>query len=558
MTESENLKMAAQDSESDAAGRAEPASERPRISRPVAFAIVAAVILLFAAIRWRLREMPLERDEGEYAYAGQLILQGIPPYQLAYNMKLPGTYAVYAAMLRVFGSTPAGIHVGLLLVNGFTTLLIYFLARRRYGRLGSVTAAASYALLSTSEAALGLSGHATHFVVLAAVPGVLLLLAARETNGWKKYFAGGLCMGLAFVMKQPGAVFILFGAQEIAWNAWQETAERKKLPVRLFTYGAGAAIPYLLTCAWLYRSGVFDRFWFWTFSYARQYAATTGIREGFGFFKDIVPQLFLAAPLVWLFAAAGLWVLFKEKRFRAMLSLESSLLFWSFVGTSAGLYYRPHYFILMIPAVCLLAGRAMEWISGELAKPGRKKALVFVPAAVFVAAYGLALYVQHGVFFEMSPAGVIRFKYGGNPFPEAIEFGKYIKAHTEPDARIAVIGSEPEIYFYADRHSATGYIYTYPLMEEQKYAVKMQQEMIAEIESTRPEYLVKVMVPASWLLKKNSDTRILEWGEKYLSDEYRVVGVAEIGYQTKYHWDQDAIGFTARSRYSMYLYKRKI
>lgn len=36
---------------------------------------------------------PLERDEGEYAYAGQLMLQGIPPYQLAYNMKLPGTYA---------------------------------------------------------------------------------------------------------------------------------------------------------------------------------------------------------------------------------------------------------------------------------------------------------------------------------------------------------------------------------------------------------------------------------------------------------------------------------
>src|SRR2546430_7450436 len=137
-----------------------------RWPRWLTFALVLMVLLLFAGIRWRLREMPLERDEGEYAYAGQLILQGIPPYQLAYNMKLPGTYAAYAAMLRVFGSTPAGIHLGLLLANGFTTLLIYFLARRRYGRLGSVTAAASYALISTSEAVLGLSAHATHFVVL--------------------------------------------------------------------------------------------------------------------------------------------------------------------------------------------------------------------------------------------------------------------------------------------------------------------------------------------------------------------------------------------------------
>src|SRR6266404_3463270 len=88
-------------------------------ARWLAFAVVGLVILLFAGIRWRVREMPLERDEGEYAYAGQLILQGIPPYQLAYNMKLPGTYAAYAAILRVFGSTPAGIHAGLLLGNGF-------------------------------------------------------------------------------------------------------------------------------------------------------------------------------------------------------------------------------------------------------------------------------------------------------------------------------------------------------------------------------------------------------------------------------------------------------
>ena len=99
--------------------------------------------------------MPLERDEGEYAYAGQLILQDIPPYELAYNMKLPGTYLGYAAILRVFGETPAGIHIGLLLVNGCATLLVFFLGRQLYGNAAGVTAAASYALLSTSEAVLG-------------------------------------------------------------------------------------------------------------------------------------------------------------------------------------------------------------------------------------------------------------------------------------------------------------------------------------------------------------------------------------------------------------------
>ena len=49
------------------------------------------VLALVAVGRLQLLNFPLERDEGEYAYAGQLILQGIPPYELAYNMKFPGT-----------------------------------------------------------------------------------------------------------------------------------------------------------------------------------------------------------------------------------------------------------------------------------------------------------------------------------------------------------------------------------------------------------------------------------------------------------------------------------
>src|SRR5882762_9918391 len=82
-----------------------------------AWIVVGLTVLFVLAVRVRLRDMPLERDEGEYAYAGQLILQGVPPYKEAYNMKLPGTYAAYALIMAVFGRSPAGIHLGLALVN---------------------------------------------------------------------------------------------------------------------------------------------------------------------------------------------------------------------------------------------------------------------------------------------------------------------------------------------------------------------------------------------------------------------------------------------------------
>jgi hypothetical protein len=83
--------------------------------------LVLAVMALVALVRLRVADVPLERDEGEYAYAGQLILQGIPPYQLAWNMKFPGTYYAYSLIMSVFGQTAWGIHAGLIIVNGAST-----------------------------------------------------------------------------------------------------------------------------------------------------------------------------------------------------------------------------------------------------------------------------------------------------------------------------------------------------------------------------------------------------------------------------------------------------
>src|SRR5207253_11359679 len=107
--------------------------------------IVPALMILFVGvIRIRLREMPLERDEGLYAYAGQLMLQGIPPYKLAYNMKFPGIYGAYALMMLVFGQTAAGIHTGLLFANVSSIILMFFLGRRLLDLNGGLIAATTF------------------------------------------------------------------------------------------------------------------------------------------------------------------------------------------------------------------------------------------------------------------------------------------------------------------------------------------------------------------------------------------------------------------------------
>src|SRR6266536_4713193 len=116
------------------------AAERDRLLGVAWIFLTVIVFGLVIAIRIRLLGIPLERDEGEYAYAGQLMLQGIPPYKLAYNMKFPGTYAAYAVVMSIFGQTISGIHLGLLLVNAAAVVLVFFLARRLISETAGVVA----------------------------------------------------------------------------------------------------------------------------------------------------------------------------------------------------------------------------------------------------------------------------------------------------------------------------------------------------------------------------------------------------------------------------------
>ncbi len=98
-------------------------------SRHWAWLSIAVIVLAAAGWRGRVLSVPLERDEGEYAYAGQLLLEGVAPYDQAYSVKMPGIYAAYAAFLAAFGQTCTGIHLGLLVINAVTIILVFLPAR---------------------------------------------------------------------------------------------------------------------------------------------------------------------------------------------------------------------------------------------------------------------------------------------------------------------------------------------------------------------------------------------------------------------------------------------
>jgi 4-amino-4-deoxy-L-arabinose transferase-like glycosyltransferase len=484
---------------------------------------VLMVLLLVGFVRYRLLDMPLERDEGEYACAGQLLLQGIPPYQLAWNMKLPGTYFMYALGMAAFGQTAAGIHATLIVVNSLTIIFVFLLARRLFGALAGVAACATFGILSVSPAVLGMAAHANHFVVLFAVAGTWLLWRGEEFYRWNMFFWSGVLFGLAFLMKQQGICFCLFAIIMVMWNGIRNRAIFSSAFFgKLLFLGLGMILPLALTYKCLQLLGVLPKFWFWTYTYAASYAMEMTPREGLSHFSNYAEKKWIIYFAFLGFILVSLPFMMRDRAYRNQILFAAAFLIFSIFGVAIDLNFREHYFILLLPALGLFVGLAIVALQFATANRFFK----IVPPLICLSILGWTVYQQREFFFKMPANTVSRVVYSGDtPFVDMPAVGDYIRTNSSPNATVAVIGSEPEIYFYANRRPATGYLYMYPLMEPQPFATQMQYEMMGEIRTNKPEFLVYITNPDSWNVRPKSDQTILKWFSQYTTNYDKVLAM---------------------------------
>lgn len=518
--------------------------------------VLLALIVFTAIVRDRLAGIPLERDEGEYAYAGQLILDGVAPYEAAYNMKFPGVYYAYALILAISGESVSGIRLGLLLVNMLSILLVFAIGRRLFDNLTAVLAAAVFALLTLDRWILGTFAHATHFVTVCALGGVLLLLQASDGRGRARFFAAGAMLGLAVLMKQHALFFVPLAAI-VVWKA-ERSREDGTATTNLLALAAGSATPLAALIVVLGVEGVLARFWFWTVEYALRYVSQTPI-------KDALPSLLLALRTItratlplWLLGLIGIVLLSRRGGSQARWTVWSYSLA-ALLAVVPGFHFREHYFIVLLPSIALGAGFALSSTGEALERSWGTTAARAIVLGIGLTAALHFIVTERTYLFRMPPHQVSKERFGANPFVEAPEIARYIRERTGPDDRIAVLGSEPEIYFLSGRRSATGYIYTYPLMEPQPFAARMQQEMIDEIESVWPAYLVLVRSGTSWLARPDSERKILEWADRYMRDCYAPVGIADMVApdRTVYAFDAEVARYRPVSESGLYVFRRR-
>jgi Dolichyl-phosphate-mannose-protein mannosyltransferase len=518
-----------------------PARSGNRPGHQQLWAFVAlGIILLVSWLRAAHLAFPLERDEGEFGYIAQEILRGVPVYESAYTQKLPGTYLLYALFVGILGQNATAIHLGLLLTNAAIMWLIFLILRKTHSGFAGCIGTLVFGVMAMSPWLFGFAAHATFFVTLFALGGLYALLRARERDQITLFLVSGLCFGSAFLMKQSG---IFFAPLALLLIAIDQLAFKPRRPVRLAQQAAaltaGAIAPFFVTVAYCLALGKLGTFWFWTFQLAGEFAAQVGPSMAIQNLHDTFREITAGFEVLWVLVLVGVVVTLRDSSLGKNRYVYALFGAASILSTVPGFYFTNHYFVPVVAAIAFFVGA----IGGSRLGPRAVRPAVAAGTGILACTGLLIGIVRFKEYYlhTASDVALSHWLYRGNPFPESLEIGEYLRAHTTPRDRIAMLGSETQILFYAQRRSASRFVNAYFLVADHPRNRAMQREEIRDIERVRPKYMVYARLMDSWSLLRTSPRDIFDWFGNYESEHYQLEGVLDLDHgRSAMKWGSDA------------------
>jgi 4-amino-4-deoxy-L-arabinose transferase-like glycosyltransferase len=371
---------------------------------------LALVVLAFAALL-RLPAFFVDvfnSDETFLATQAEVIQDGGNLYHEAADRKPPLVPYVYAAAFEVFDTRDLwSVRVFAIAAAALTGFLVALEARRRYGRRAAWCTGllCVFALVAFAPQ----DGQAANFEVFMLPAMTASVLLARRGRAR----SAGAAVAVATLAKQTGALTLV----PVLYLVWR-TRGRRGVGDAL----GGFALPLALVAAALGPGQLF----YWTVlgngSYVSVETASTVVLSSFVLMT--LGWVGCNLPIVWRLPAA--W---RARRVVARDGeTDADLWIWlasGVVGVMIGLRFFGHYYLQLIPPLCLLTGAA-------LSRGSRRIATVTV---AFAAAFAIAF----------SAAGYFMRPFG--PEPPYVPVSRFLAAHTTARDRVLVWGSVPEIYW---------------------------------------------------------------------------------------------------------------
>ncbi|MGA3284779.1 MAG: glycosyltransferase family 39 protein [Verrucomicrobiota bacterium] len=478
---------------------------------------VAGLVLLTVALRAPLLNLPFERDEGEYAYVAWRMEHNELPYRDWIDRKPPGIFWVYWLGLSLPLEPVRAAHLMGLLFSAGSAVALFFLASRFMSRFGAGTAAALFALLSADPMAQGIAANTELFMLLPLILSQIVFLSATTNDRHRTplIVLVGVLTGIAAIFKQVAIVnwpLLVFLYPAVATGE-----KRLRGMVRFALWSAGGAgLVWALVAIYFWGRHALGDFVYGIFTHNLGYVSAIHWSMRWNLFKQSLDALAPSQALAWIFSLAGFAGLWMARRTKWFLFLAGGAVA-SMAGVSASGYFYRHYFLQLLPVLCLAAAAGAEALEGA---PGWER----VPRKARRAATGIALAILPVAailpfLFCYTPAEAARKIYPGDAFAEMPALGRRIAEVTHPEDRVFIFGEEAEVLFYARRASATRYIFLSPLYGLDRNARERQTAAAGEITRARPA--AALYMPNMLFFQPGSEQYFTRWSQTYLQDNFR-------------------------------------
>jgi hypothetical protein len=487
--------------------------------------LLGLALVLFVVLRLPCAAIPLERDEGAYAYVAQRILAGATPYRDVFDHKPPLVYLAYILPVGLFGTSVVAIHVAGYAASALAAVLLFWCLRRLLGALAAACAVAVFVVLTIEPRWLATAANTEQFMLPALLGCFACLLVAERSSGALAWVASGALAAAACWIKPVAATDALFLAGFVLFRLRRNAVG--PFPVsagRVFGLAAaGAAAVCLSLAGALAVRGSWPAFTDAVLSYNIDYVSDVTLSAGLERLKSSIAS---QTGSLWAIGlVAGVAMLDIRRGRRAVAAALLGALASAAAGISIGLHFRGHYFLQAAPVLATAAGLAMSRAItrlGGASGGGRALAVtLLLPAAVL--APGLAHDARF--FFQYSPDEKVRALYAANPFDVSASFASRLDATTRADDTVLVYGSEPQILFLARRVSATRYIEFYPLTLPGQTAERRQREAWADITRSSPQAILITGVGASLFASARSPTVLREKVDQLLAAGFTLEGL---------------------------------
>jgi hypothetical protein len=446
--------------------------------------------------------VPLTQDEGGYAYVARLWAAGARLYDGAW-MDRPQGLALLFRLLVSVAPTTQELRLGGAAYAAASALVLAYVGWRLYGTASALWAAALYAIFSSEPQ---IEGFTVNGELLAALPTVAavaaLLRAQRATRAGNWLYLAGFCAGNALLIKQSaidGAIIVLLFAplglptakaggerRKAGDDRWASSAFRplpSGLPSRthrLALVAAGLATAVALSAVHGAVTGWQDyvdavlldnlRYhsveassnslalalqgvqWFWAGDAflvvaalpgvlvvlratkaegGRRRAGDSGLLPSSAFRLPSIGWL----PLAWLTAAA--------------------------LGVTLGGLYNRHYFVQLLPPLCLLAAVGLM----RIVRLARHLPVAGLLLVIPLAALGMTAQTDAPYYAGNTLAEVANHLYIWPEYRYQHALVAAIRRRVPPGTPFFVAFAAPELHYLADRPSVTRYLWRRPLGE---------------------------------------------------------------------------------------------